>query len=308
MSFTTEVKNEICSFSFDNLDKMTELCGFVRNNYSKNDDKIILMTENPKVARRVFTLFKDIYDINLKVEQRKGVNFSNKKFYFIEVSSKVDVIFDDLCLNSDSVKDYLIGERELKVAYLRGSFLACGSINDPKTARYHLEYLTEKYKEALIISNLLTFFDINNKIINRDYGYMIYVKEAEKIADFLRLINASRAVLYYEDIRIYRDHKNMTNRLNNCEQANVEKVIKSSNSQIDDIKKIIDIIGLDAVPLKLKEVMEYRLKYPDTSLSELSLIMSKETTNNITKSGLNHRLRKIKELREKLEGLKKNTN
>ncbi len=308
MSFTTEVKNEICSFSFDNLDKMTELCGFVRNNYSKNDDKIILMTENPKVARRVFTLFKDIYDINLKVEQRKGVNFSNKKFYFIEVSSKVDVIFDDLCLNSDSVKDYLIGERELKVAYLRGSFLACGSINDPKTARYHLEYLTEKYKEALIISNLLTFFDINNKIINRDYGYMIYVKEAEKIADFLRLINASRAVLYYEDIRIYRDHKNMTNRLNNCEQANVEKVIKSSNSQIDDIKKIIDIIGLDAVPLKLKEVMEYRLKYPDTSLSELSLIMSKETTNNITKSGLNHRLRKIKELREKLEGFKKNTN
>ena len=308
MSFTTEVKNEICSFSFDNLDKMTELCGFVRNNYSKNDDKIILMTENPKVARRVFTLFKDIYDINLKVEQRKGVNFSNKKFYFIEVSSKVDVIFDDLCLNSDSVKDYLIGERELKVAYLRGSFLACGSINDPKTARYHLEYLTEKYKEALIISNLLTFFDINNKIINRDYGYMIYVREAEKIADFLRLINASRAVLYYEDIRIYRDHKNMTNRLNNCEQANVEKVIKSSNSQIDDIKKIIDIIGLDAVPLKLKEVMEYRLKYPDTSLSELSLIMSKETTNNITKSGLNHRLRKIKELREKLEGFKKNTN
>ena len=308
MSFTTEVKNEICSFSFDNLDKMTELCGFVRNNYSKNGDKIILMTENPKVARRVFTLFKDIYDINLKVEQRKGVNFSNKKFYFIEVSSKVDVIFDDLCLNSDSVKDYLIGERELKVAYLRGSFLACGSINDPKTARYHLEYLTEKYKEALIISNLLTFFDINNKIINRDYGYMIYVKEAEKIADFLRLINASRAVLYYEDIRIYRDHKNMTNRLNNCEQANVEKVIKSSNSQIDDIKKIIDIIGLDAVPLKLKDVMEYRLKYPDTSLSELSLIMSKETTNNITKSGLNHRLRKIKELREKLEGFKKNTN
>ena len=171
-----------------------------------------------------------------------------------------------------------------------------------------MEYLTEKYKEALIISNLLTFFDINNKIINRDYGYMIYVKEAEKIADFLRLINASRAVLYYEDIRIYRDHKNMTNRLNNCEQANVEKVIKSSNSQIDDIKKIIDIIGLDAVPLKLKEVMEYRLKYPDTSLSELSLIMSKETTNNITKSGLNHRLRKIKELREKLEGFKKNTN
>ena len=116
------------------------------------------------------------------------------------------------------------------------------------------------------------------------------------------------AVMYFEDIRIYRDHKNTPNRLNNCEQANVEKVIKSSNSQIDDIKKIIDIIGLDAVPLKLKEVMEYRLKYPDTSLSELSLIMSKETTNNITKSGLNHRLRKIKELREKLEGFKKNTN
>lgn len=305
MSFTTEVKNEICSFSFDNLDKMTELCGFVRNNYSKNGDKIILMTENPKVARRVFTLFKDIYDINLKVEQRKGVNFSNKKFYFIEVSSKVDVIFDDLCLNSDSVKDYLIGERELKVAYLRGSFLACGSINDPKTARYHLEYLTEKYKEALIISNLLTFFDINNKIINRDYGYMIYVKEAEKIADFLRLINASRAVLYYEDIRIYRDHKNMTNRLNNCEQANMDKIFFTANSQLKDIEKLQELDLIDALDDKLKLVIDYRLKYKEASLAELSEIISKETNDKITKSGLNHRFRKIKEI---IHNIEKNNN
>ena len=130
---------------------------------------------------------------------------------------------------------------------------------------------------------------------------MTYVKEAEKIGDFLRLVSAYNQVLYYEDIRIYRDHKNMTNRLNNMEQANVDKTISASEKVLEDINLIKDKIGLDALDNKVKIAIEYREKYPESSLSELSEIISIEEGKPITKSGLSHRLRKIKEIADKLK-------
>ncbi len=307
MSFSTEVKSEICMLKNSRPEYISELCAFVRNNRLKENDVILMMSENPKVARRVFTLFRDIYEVNVIIEQKKGVNFSKKNFYYLTINEKVEEITEDLMLSYDEPKEYIIDSDDLKKSYLRGAFLASGSINDPKTSRYHLEFLIEKIEEAKFISKILTYFNINNKIINRENGFMIYVKEADKIGDFLRIINANKAVLYYEDIRIYRDHKNMTNRLNNCEQANMNKTINSSLLQIEDIDRIIELIGLDAIPEKLKEVIIYRKKYPEVSLKELSEIMSYETGVPITKSGLNHRMRKIKELRQKLEGFKKNT-
>ena len=102
--------------------------------------------------------------------------------------------------------------------------------------------------------------------------------------------------MYYEDIRIYRDHKNMTNRLNNCEQANIDKVFITSNNQIKDINILKENDMLDLIDEKLKEVIEYRLKYRESSLQELSEIITLETGKKITKSGLNHRFRKIKEI------------
>lgn len=129
---------------------------------------------------------------------------------------------------------------------------------------------------------------------------MIYIKEAEKIGDFLRIINASKALLYYEDIRIYRDHKNMTNRLNNCEQANVDKIIASANNQVKDIELIMSIGGLDLLDEKEQVVANYRMKYKDASLLELSEIISLETGTKITKSGVNHRMKKITDLAERI--------
>ena len=129
---------------------------------------------------------------------------------------------------------------------------------------------------------------------------MVYIKGAEKISDFLRLIGASKAVMYYEDIRIYRDHVNMTNRLNNCEQANVEKTINAANEQIKEIELLKEKDVYDLLDDKVKEVVVYRLKYPDVSLTELSEIISVETGNKITKSGLHHRMRKIKEMANKV--------
>ena len=194
----------------------------------------------------------------------------------------------------------MVESEDEKRAYLKGVFLVTGSINDPKTSMYHLEFKIDYLEEAKYISSLLNEFYLNSKVINRDKGYMVYIKEAEKIGDFLRIIGASLAVMYFEDIRIYRDHKNMTNRLNNCEQANFEKSMLTSTKQVNDIKLIEEAIGLEAMDAKIEEAARYRLKYPESSLEELSAIMSLETNHAITKSGLNHRFRKIKEIAERI--------
>ena len=130
---------------------------------------------------------------------------------------------------------------------------------------------------------------------------MVYIKEAEKISDYLRIIKAYNAVMYFEDIRIYRDHKNMTNRLNNCEQANMDKIFLTSSRQIKDIEKLKEYDIIDLLDDKIKEVIEYRLKYPEVSLQELSDIITSSTGNKITKSGLNHRFRKIREIVTNIE-------
>ena len=137
---------------------------------------------------------------------------------------------------------------------------------------------------------------------------MVYIKESEKIGDFLRIINANQAVLYYEDIRIYRDHKNMTNRLNNCEQANIDKVVETATKQIEDIEYLKENLGIELLDEKTKEAIEYRLKYPESSLLELSEIISYETGKPITKSGLNHRFRKVRELANKMKEGSNNEN
>ena len=230
------------------------------------------------------------------------------------INEKVNFILKDLSIINengdflDTPNEFIVDSEDEIRAYLRGAFLAKGSINDPKTARYHLELLIEELEEAKFISNLLNSFDLNSKILSRDKGYMVYIKESEKIGDFLRIINANQAVLYYEDIRIYRDHKNMTNRLNNCEQANIDKVVETATKQIEDIEYLKENLGIELLDEKTKEAIEYRLKYPESSLLELSEIISYETGKPITKSGLNHRFRKVRELANKMKEGSNNEN
>lgn len=306
MSFATNVKNEITSFNGSKLENIALLSGFVRNNGTISKDMISLITENASVARKIYSILKEIYDINVTIDQKKGNNFSKNTLYLLEIKDKIDYILEDLSIYHmdnflDIPKDYLIGDEELKRAYLMGVFLSKGSVNDPKTSRYHLEFLIDREIEANFISDILNEFELNSKVLTRDKGYMVYIKEAEKIGDFLRIIYASNAVMYYEDIRIYRDHKNMTNRLNNCEQANIDKIIETANNQIEDIKYLKETDTFDLLDEKTQEACEYREKYPDASLLELSDIISYETNKPITKSGLNHRFRKVKELVNKLK-------
>lgn len=306
MSFTTEIKNEICLNEFTNIESICMLSGFLRNNAEFYNNEIIILSENPKVVRKIFSLFKKLYDVNPVIVQGKGNNFNKKSYYNIFIEDKLDLILKDLMVLDDDgrrldvPKDYFLDSEDLKRAYLRGAFLAKGSINDPKKSRYHLEFLVEKKEEAYFLLDILKFFDISSKVISREKGYMTYVKEAEKIGDFLRIVSANNAILYYEDIRIYRDHKNMTNRLNNCEQANVDKIINTSGKQLEDIYIIKEKLSLDDIDEKLRDVIIYREKYPEVSLAELSYIISKETGKTLTKSGLSHRFRKIRELAKRL--------
>ena len=300
MSFTSTVKNEVSKLDTNTEENISELSGILYNISSLNEI-LKITTENASVARRIFNLIKHEFNSTPKVVVRRGYNFSKNYIYLLEIKNNIEEIEKSLCLDKDVPDSYIVGDSELTRAYLRGVFLAIGSINDPKKSRYHLEFLVQSKKYAEFLVHILNKFNLNSKYIKRDSKYMVYMKEAEKISDFLRIINATTAVFYYEDIRIYRDHKNMTNRLNNCEQANVDKTIITANTQVKEIEKIMDSGGLDLLDLKTKEAAIYRLKYKEASLLELSEIISIETGNKITKSGLHHRFKKISDLASKMK-------
>lgn len=306
MSFSYEIKSEVARLDSARTENITELSAIIRNS-AKIDKSIIITIENSAIARRIFKLIKDIYDITPIITVRKRYSFNKGLSYILDIKEKNEQILKDLSILDEQgnylniPKDYIIEDEEEVRAYLRGLFMCVGSINDPKTSRYHLELLVDNLKYAKFISQILNKYNLNSKVIKREKNYMIYVKEAEKIADFLRIIKSFNAVMYFEDIRIYRDHKNMTNRLNNCEQANMDKIFMTSNNQIKDIQLLETNGLLDILDEKLKEVINYRLQYPESSLQELSDIITIQTGNKITKSGLNHRLRKIKEIANRLK-------
>lgn len=307
MSFSTNIKNEISNIAYSKSETMAELSAILNIAGNISKDEISILTENPSVARRIYKLIKDLYHINIIMEKDK-VSINKKNLLIeIKIQEKVNFILNDLCLiNSNNSrkkvpKDYIVAELEEKKAYLRGAFLISGSINDPKTSRYHMEFVISNKSTGEFVNKLLNQLNYKSKILKREKNYMIYVKESERISDFIKLLNAYNSLFYYEDIRIYRDHKNMTNRLNNCEQANMEKVISASNKQMEDIDKLLDYIDFDLLDEKLKEVITYKKKYPESSMEELAFIISKETDKKITKSGINHRFRKIKELVSKIK-------
>ena len=308
MTFTSTIKEEITKLEGNRLEYIAELSAILRNNAKINED-IIITVENNAVARRIFKLIKQIYDVTPAITVRKRYNFNTNLSYILKIKTKKEIILKDLSIvientYQDIPKEYIINDEECLRAYLRGLLIASGSINDPKTSRYHLEFIVDTIEYATFISKLLNKFNLNSKIIKREKNYMVYIKEAEKISDFLRVINAYEAVMYFEDIRIYRDHKNMTNRLNNCEQANIDKIFLTASNQLKDIEKLKQYDLLDVIDQKLKEVVEYRTKYPESSLQELSEIMSNELGYTITKSGLNHRFRKIKDMVSHLDDKK----
>lgn len=304
MSFTSVVKNEVSKIEAIKTENIAELSAVVHNSET-SDKQIRIYTENASVARKLYTVIKDLFNEYAKITVRKGYNYNKNLIYILEINNNVSSILKSLAILEekkllDIPDEYIIDDMDTMRAYLRGVFIISGSINDPKKSRYHLEFLFNNEEYAKFIVKNLNEFYLNSKYIKRDNKFMVYIKEAEKIGDFLRIINAPNAVMYYEDIRIYRDHKNMTNRLNNMEQANVDKTVEASTKQVEDIEKIISFGGLDLLDDKEKVVAEYRLKYNDVSLQELSEIITYETNVPISKSGVNHRMKKIQDLARKI--------
>lgn len=291
-SFTTSIKDEISKIETNKLESISELLSYLYFNGNINDS-IVLYIENASVARRMFNLLKRVYACDIKLTTRTMKRFKVKNMYILEIKDKNDIIKSDI---KDLKKNIKIYSDEEKACFLKGCFLAKGSINDPSKSKYHLEFLIDNEEDAKLICDLLKSFRFNGKVIIRDKGYMVYVKASEEISDFIKLIGAINALFYYEDIRIYRDHKNMVNRLNNCEQANVEKSMNTCLEQINNINYLKDNDMLSLLDEKTKIIIDYRLKYPETTMNELANIVSMETDYKITKSGINHHFRKIKEL------------
>ena len=300
MSFTQELKTELSKIKLDKLELISELSAFFRNS-AIIDTNIKVTTENASTARMIFNGIKRLYNIVPSITLRHGYNYNKNYLYILNITDSDKRIMTDLSLNHNIPEDYIIDDDNLVRSYLRGIFLASGSVNDPKKSRYHLEISVDNKEYAEYVKKLMNKFDLNAKTLSRDNRCIIYLKEAEKIGDFLRIVNSVNSLFYYEDIRIYRDHKNMTNRLNNCEQANVDKIINTASKQVKEIEKIKKLASLDLLDDKTKEVAEYRLKYKDASLVELSEIITLETGNRITKSGLYHRFKKIEQIASRIK-------
>lgn len=311
MSYTIEIKEEISKQNVTNSEMIAELSGFIRNNATISNETLFLTTENTFTIERLQSFFNKLYEQELTITIKDNLNFNKKNLYLLSLDKKVNFILQDIGYYDkdnnylETPPTYIVGANEEIRAYLKGAFLCTGSINNPKTSRYHMELLVSKPNEAVFIQKLLNIFDLNAKILNRDKGYMIYIKEAEKISDYIRILGANKAVLFFEDARIYREKKNQTNRLNNCEQANMDKVFLNAEKQLEQIRIIEETNSYTLLDDRTKQAFDYRKKYPESSIKELSEIITLETGKPITKSGLNHRFRKIKDLAERLEKLAK---
>ena len=220
-----------------------------------------------------------------------------KQIYILEIKQHIDTILKRLNIDKASSRSDFDTPEEM-VAFVRGAFLVTGSISDPSTSGYHLEFVLNTLEDANFLNSLLLEMKFDSKVLERNNKYMVYLKSAEEISDMIRMFKASNALFYFEDIRIYRDHKNMVNRLNNCEIANQEKTTMTGMKQLEDIAYLKEHDLLDLLDDKTKQIITYRLKYPESSYQELAEIISLETDYQIGKSGINHHFIKMKKMVE----------
>ena len=293
MTFTTRLKEEISKLPNNEIEDKSIIEAFLRYN-ADISDIITITLENASVTRFIYKLLKENFGVSPKIRVRIQKRFRVKQIYILEISEKITYIKEVLNLNNSP----LIDSDEEKVAYLKGAFLGIGNVSNPKTSGYHLEFILNDLTDAEYVSGLLNYFKLNSKVIKRGYKYIAYIKMSESISDLIKMFKANNSLFEFEDTRIYRDHKNMVNRLNNCEIANQEKTIKTGLSQIEDIEYLEENDLLTLVDEKMKIVMDYRKKYPESSFQELADIISLETDYKVGKSGINHHLRNLKKIKE----------
>ena len=295
MTFTTSLKEEMSKTDFSIVEAQNELISFLNCLGKFSKDELIITMENASVARRIYKEIKAIYKVSPSITIRMQKRFKVKQIYILTIKDNIDLIKESINLGSKKDIDFLVSDEE-KIAFIAGAFLAVGNISNPSTSGYHLEFIFTKERLAKQILNLLLYFKLNAKMIKRGYKTIVYIKASENISDLLKLFKATSSLFYFEDIRIYRDHKNMVNRLNNFEIANQEKTFKTGQMQLADINYLKSEDIFDLLDDKTKIVASARIKYPEVSFQELADIITNEMNYKIGKSGINHHFIKIKEL------------
>ncbi|RST77574.1 DNA-binding protein WhiA [Siminovitchia acidinfaciens] len=307
MSFASETKKELTNLPVKDCCSKAELSALIRMNGSlsfSNKELIVnVQTENAAIARRIYTLIKRIYDAEVELLVRKKMRLKKNNVYIVRLREDAENILKDLMILGDNfmsireISPALIYNKCCKRSYMRGAFLAGGSVNNPERSSYHLEIfsLYKEHNDALC--ELMNEFELNSKTLERKNGFITYLKEAEKITEFLNIIGAHNALLRFEDVRIVRDMRNSVNRLVNCETANLNKTIGAALRQVENIRYIQETVGLEHLPERLREIAVLRMTHQDVTLKELGEMVS---TGQISKSGINHRLRKIDEIADKL--------
>ncbi|MFA6807864.1 MAG: DNA-binding protein WhiA [Eubacteriales bacterium] len=308
MSFSTVTKEELARVEENRKScRLSELAALIRmdgmlqisanQKYSLN-----VTTENASVARRIYGLAKTLLELPSGIVVRRKLRLKKNNSYLVKIYPKGMEDLQELGLLNDEgeiiagITKKLIKKKCNQKAYLRGAFLAGGSISNPE-GNYHLEIITNNIILAQDLSNLINVFNLNAKISTRKKIHVVYIKESEHIFEFLALIGAHQAVFKFENIRILKGMRNQVNRIVNCETANLTKTVDAAVRQVENIKLIEKTIGVNALSDNLREIAFLRMEYPDSSLKELGEIL----TPKVGKSGVNHRLRKIEEIAEQIK-------
>jgi cell division protein WhiA len=307
MSFASETKKELTNLEIKDCCGKAELSALIRMNgsLSFSSRKLIvdIQTENAAIARRIYTLIKRNFQVQVELLVRKKMRLKKNNVYIVRLKEETKEILEDLMILGEGftfvhdISKDLVKKKCCKRSYLRGAFLAGGSVNNPETSSYHLEIFSLYHEHNESLCELMNKFGLNSKTLERKKGFITYLKEAEKITEYLNIVGAHNSLLKFEDVRIVRDMRNSVNRLVNCETANLNKTIGASIRQVENIRFIDRTVGLHILPEKLREIAELRVTYQDITLKELGEMVS---GGSISKSGINHRLRKIDEIAEKL--------
>lgn len=299
MSFSGEVKEELVKHIPEarhcEIAELAAILEYTSAVKTKSDGShyIEIQEETSYVARKCFTLLQKTFNIDSKIEESENNSPNVYQNYDSELVDKVLLTLkhtDDGLVNPIVIKSLCC-----KRAFLRGTFLSIGSMSNPEKG-YHLEFVCDNMLKAKQLQDVLAIFDIEAKVVSRKRYQVVYMKESEGIVELLNVMGAHVSLMNLENLRILKDMRNSINRRVNCEAANITKTVNAAAKQIEDIQYIRDHYGFDNLSDNLKEIARARLMYPDATLKELGEYLEPK----VGKSGVNHRLRKLSELADKL--------
>lgn len=311
MSFSTDVKEDILKLNTEASASLVELEAwfkFAGEIIISNPLRLEFSSSNLHIIRYYVGLVKKFYiDATYEIESRVQQKLKHKTIYTCIITEGAKTIIEDLSLLNSlpAKKEEILLEPSLIIAYLRGAFLAKGSVNDPNSGNYHLEISTDREVEALFLQRAMNYYELNARIAKRRNSLIVYIKEKSSIVDFLRRIGANVIMNEFENTLIKREISANINRLLNIDVANQQKTNKSAKEYIKYIRYLEYNYPLEKLDSKLLMVMKVRKENPEASLSELIKIINSIYDDKITKSGLNHRLRKIKEIAIEYENRRK---